>query len=862
MTFCLYECLRAVGLQQHYARFTSAGVCRAAHLSELTIEDYPHLGICTMEERARLFDLVQMIKRNKFKPDADNLPFDHHLEESFNSAITRGTSMHNSDNILLSRCASFQNPNPRSTIVSSETSTNKTPGPQNRKGISRKQSLPPDMKRTTSFGCMAKPTPVFEVKAAANYNYGLPLKVPHRITVCVRKRPLTRVESRRKESDVVTAPSGECVIVHESKDAVDLSPYILEHRFYFDHVFDERNSNEDVYQNTAYPLVQHMLNGGNATCFAYGQTGAGKTHTMLGSPPGRPGLYALAVRDIFTHLSATRTHPSLQVFVSFFEIYCGQLYDLLDHRKRLFAREDGQKMVHISGLRHVRVDSVNSLLEVISHGTKTRTQGMSGVNPCSSRSHALLQIQLRNSNQQIAGRMWFVDLAGSERASDTKEPDKQSRMEGAEINQSLLALKECIRALDRDQSHTPFRQSKLTQVLKNAFIGDSMTCMIANISPGHGATEHTLNTLRYADRKWIELRRRVESSRDINSKEEKELKRDFQDFDGSSEERKMHLRRYHEALQKFIPSTSSSFHLETPSPQTSISSSIPLSFLRHSSSLSVSANGCSGPEEYLDTDAVGGEVRTEANRRPFPLTTGEFHSLNESAPVQHYNHSETRCEQVRGESQKKLGGATGDKRVPKRSAGTDIQHRRLAWDATQQKDPVNVTTILTNLKAQVSDSNDSEDRKALGVEIHNASYSPADGMCSAKQEAAAVVSGCGLFSHTLESTPQQDPAERPLSPACEQTNTFSTSGKLSDVCLEFSNAESHWEQLKEMDALCHKEGLLLHQQPDMGFGEYVHRLEEIMEKKAQCVHSMRAQLQPYLKTIISIMNNPSSISSR
>uniref|UniRef100_A0A672G465 Kinesin-like protein n=1 Tax=Salarias fasciatus TaxID=181472 RepID=A0A672G465_SALFA len=739
MTFCLYECLRAVGLQQHYARFTSAGVCRAAHLSELTIEDYPHLGICTMEERARLFDLVQMIK----SLDLDILGSDE--DDNFNSnaaaaqdaesyAVVNGefncgTSMHNSDNILLSRCASFQNPNPRSTIVSSETSTNKTPGPQNRKGISRKQSLPPDMKRTTSFGCMAKPTPVFEVKAAANYNYGLPLKVPvtpskrwvvgeHRITVCVRKRPLTRVESRRKESDVVTAPSGECVIVHESKDAVDLSPYILEHRFYFDHVFDERNSNEDVYQNTAYPLVQHMLNGGNATCFAYGQTGAGKTHTMLGSPPGRPGLYALAVRDIFTHLSATRTHPSLQVFVSFFEIYCGQLYDLLDHRKRLFAREDGQKMVHISGLRHVRVDSVNSLLEVISHGTKTRTQGMSGVNPCSSRSHALLQIQLRNSNQQIAGRMWFVDLAGSERASDTKEPDKQSRMEGAEINQSLLALKECIRALDRDQSHTPFRQSKLTQVLKNAFIGDSMTCMIANISPGHGATEHTLNTLRYADRlsftkrqselnhseevnqqfsvkeesgedrKWIELRRRVESSRDINSKEEKELKRDFQDFDGSSEERKMHLRRYHEALQKFIPSTSSSFHLETPSPQTSISSSIPLSFLRHSSSLSVSANGCSGPEEYLDTDAVGGEVRTEANRRPFPLTTGEW--------------------------------------------------------------------------------------------------------CVIK---------------------------------------------------------AHWEQLKEMDALCHKEGLLLHQQPDMGFGEYVHRLEEIMEKKAQCVHSMRAQLQPYLKPI-------------
>ncbi|XP_034396741.1 uncharacterized protein LOC117735931 [Cyclopterus lumpus] len=271
------------------------------------------------------------------------------------------------------------------------------------------------------------------------------------------------------------------------------------YRFYFDEVFGEESSNEEVYQRTAYPLVQHMLNGGKATCFAYGQTGAGKTHTMLGSPL-RPGLYALAVLDIFAYLSTTHMHTPLLVYVSLFEIYCGQLYDLLDHRKRLFAREDGQKVVHIVGLRDIRVDSVSSLLEVILRGTEERTQGMSGVNPLSSRSHALLRIQLRDTNQQIAGRMWFVDLAGSERASDTKEPNRQSRMEGAEINQSLLALKECIRSLDQEQSHTPFRQSKLTQVLKDSFVGDSMTCMIANISPGHLATEHTLNTLRYADR--------------------------------------------------------------------------------------------------------------------------------------------------------------------------------------------------------------------------------------------------------------------------------------------------------------------------------------------------------------------------
>ncbi|KAM7391949.1 hypothetical protein PAMP_022595 [Pampus punctatissimus] len=603
MTLCLYECLRATGLQCHYARFTSMGIRRAAHLSVLTMEDYPILGISTMEDRTRLFRLVQLVKtldleslgfedgdddedHNKdiYEDEAEKgaavrkqnavasskpssvrrqLDFscesiDHHQKlfpcpvgtahvyasKNRNDEPVQGkesafipvqleldsvacgcqgrysnhrldvqnqpSDCHISHTRLLSKCDSFHKPKSLPATVASKRFSNKPVEHENKKGISMRKKLSTEVCINVTSEHMAKPTPVYESKRTAGYNYGLPLSPPsdsnrkqageQRISVCVRKRPLTHAESRRGEADVVTTSGGECVIVHESKEAVDLTQYILQHKFYFDQVFGEESSNEEVYQRTAYPLVQHMLNGGKATCFAYGQTGAGKTHTMLGSSPGRPGLYALAVQDIFAHLSVTHTPSPLLVYVSFFEIYCGQLYDLLDHRKRLFAREDGQKVVHIAGLRDVRVDSVSSLLEVITQGTEERTQGMSGVNPLSSRSHALLQIQLRDPNQQITGRMWFVDLAGSERASDTKEPDRLSRMEGAEINQSLLALKECIRSLDQEQSHTPFRQSKLTQVLKDSFVGDSMTCMIANISPGHLATEHTLNTLRYADR--------------------------------------------------------------------------------------------------------------------------------------------------------------------------------------------------------------------------------------------------------------------------------------------------------------------------------------------------------------------------
>ena len=126
-------------------------------------------------------------------------------------------------------------------------------------------------------------------------------------------------------------------------------------------------------------------------------------------------------------------------------------------------------------------------------------KGATGANLDSSRSHAILQIVLRDNNK-VHGKLSFIDLAGSERAADVTDQNKQTRLDGAEINKSLLALKECIRALDQDKKHTPFRGSKLTLVLKDSFTGNCKTVMIGNISPGTNSCEHTLNTLRYADR--------------------------------------------------------------------------------------------------------------------------------------------------------------------------------------------------------------------------------------------------------------------------------------------------------------------------------------------------------------------------
>lgn len=131
---------------------------------------------------------------------------------------------------------------------------------------------------------------------------------------------------------------------------------------------------------------------------------------------------------------------------------------------------------------------------------KQRCVGATGANADSSRSHAILQIALKSPNQKVHGKISFIDLAGAERAGDVQNNDRQTRMEGAEINTSLLALKECIRAMEMDKPHKKFRESKLTLILRDSFIKDSKTVMIACCSPTDKSCENTLNTLRYADR--------------------------------------------------------------------------------------------------------------------------------------------------------------------------------------------------------------------------------------------------------------------------------------------------------------------------------------------------------------------------
>eukprot|EP01029_Cantina_marsupialis_P027110 TRINITY_DN746_c0_g1_i1.p1 TRINITY_DN746_c0_g1~~TRINITY_DN746_c0_g1_i1.p1 ORF type:complete len:844 (+),score=273.96 TRINITY_DN746_c0_g1_i1:95-2626(+) len=328
------------------------------------------------------------------------------------------------------------------------------------------------------------------------------------IRVCVRKRPLTSLEWKDDVSklDIVSCctadmqhPFQQCNL-HEPKNKVDLSKYLSNHPFDFDQVFHEHCTNAQIYKLTAFPLVQYIFQRGRATCFAYGQTGSGKTYTMGGDPasPKHSGIYHLVAKDVFHNVAKV---PGLRVFVSYFEIYGGHVYDLLNSRQQLKVLEDARQSVKVVGLREEECVSAEDVNHFIETGSADRAQGCTSANERSSRSHGIFQIFLRHPDGTLHGKLSLVDLAGSERGADTSAADRKTRIEGAEINKSLLALKECIRAMHSKASHTPFRASKLTQVLKDSFTNrNSRTVMIATISPSGRNAEHTLNTLRYAAR--------------------------------------------------------------------------------------------------------------------------------------------------------------------------------------------------------------------------------------------------------------------------------------------------------------------------------------------------------------------------
>ena len=315
-----------------------------------------------------------------------------------------------------------------------------------------------------------------------------------KLCVCVRKRPIFKKELLSGENDCISVANPE-IKVFESKFKVDgITKYIEKHNFTFDNAFNENESTSELYNSAVKGAVDELFNNRMITLVAYGQTGSGKTFTMQ-------GIQELVVSQLF-QLKNKDKRP-VQIFISFFEIYGGRCYDLLNNKAKVQVLEDQNNTVVVQGLTEKFVDTKENMLDSIKFAFEQRTTHSTTSNDTSSRSHALCQIIVKDPNEEVMGKLIVVDLAGSERAQDTQSNNRQRRLEGAEINKSLLALKECIRAMDTGNGHIPFRASKLTLALRDAFVGKGFTnkvIMFACICPGSTSADHTLNTLRYADR--------------------------------------------------------------------------------------------------------------------------------------------------------------------------------------------------------------------------------------------------------------------------------------------------------------------------------------------------------------------------
>ena len=320
-----------------------------------------------------------------------------------------------------------------------------------------------------------------------------------KIFVVLRKRPMFQKEINNGEIDCISVINPK-IIVHECKVQVDgITKYLEDHEFYFDNSFSENDDTKEVYNYTILPIINLILNQGIVTCFAYGQTGSGKTYTMK-------GIENYAIDDLYKE--SEKTGNNFDFYISFFEIYGGRLFDLLNNKNKLQVLDDKNGKVQVYGLIIQQVESKEQMHKIIEAANAIRITHNTVTNETSSRSHAICNIIIKKKgSDEESGKLSLVDLAGSERAQETQSNNRQRRAEGAEINKSLLALKECIRALEEKKTnpdtHVPFRASKLTHVLRDSFVSKSdksKIIMISCVSPNYLSSNHTLNTLRYSDR--------------------------------------------------------------------------------------------------------------------------------------------------------------------------------------------------------------------------------------------------------------------------------------------------------------------------------------------------------------------------
>ncbi|KAH7854811.1 hypothetical protein Vadar_018028 [Vaccinium darrowii] len=343
------------------------------------------------------------------------------------------------------------------------------------------------------------------------------------VQVLLRCRPFSEDELRNNAPQVVTC--------NEYQREVAVSQSIagkhIDRVFTFDKVFGPSAQQRDLYDQAVVPIVHEVLEGFNCTIFAYGQTGTGKTYTMEGECkrsksgpngelPQEAGVIPRAVKQIFDTLEGQNAEYSVKV--TFLELYNEEITDLLApeeitrvpvedrQKKQLPLMEDGKGGVLVRGLEEEIVTSASEIFTLLERGSAKRRTAETLLNKQSSRSHSLFSITIHikeatpEGEELIkCGKLNLVDLAGSENISRSGAREGRAR-EAGEINKSLLTLGRVINALVEHLGHIPYRDSKLTRLLRDSLGGRTKTCIIATVSPAVHCLEETLSTLDYAHR--------------------------------------------------------------------------------------------------------------------------------------------------------------------------------------------------------------------------------------------------------------------------------------------------------------------------------------------------------------------------
>ncbi|KAM9481945.1 kinesin-like protein KIF1A isoform 4-T4 [Clarias gariepinus] len=369
------------------------------------------------------------------------------------------------------------------------------------------------------------------------------------VKVAVRVRPFNSREMS-KESKCIIQMSGNTTTIINPKAPKETKSFSFDYSYWSHTTPEDINyaSQQQVYNDIGEEMLLHAFEGYNVCIFAYGQTGAGKSYTMMGKQEkDQQGIIPQLCEDLFTKINDSNTDNSMSysVEVSYMEIYCERVRDLLNPKNKgnLRVREHPLLGPYVEDLSKLAVMSYNDIQDLMDSGNKARTVAATNMNETSSRSHAVFNIiftqkrhdsETDNTSEKVS-KISLVDLAGSERADSTGAKGTRLK-EGANINKSLTTLGKVISALaevdsgsnknkkkKKVESFIPYRDSVLTWLLRENLGGNSRTAMVAALSPADINYDETLSTLRYADRAK-QIRCNAVINEDPNNRLVRELK--------------------------------------------------------------------------------------------------------------------------------------------------------------------------------------------------------------------------------------------------------------------------------------------------------------------------------------------------